>query len=338
MIIAIAVALFFYGNFTLFMLTYVSTFLFLSFRAVQSTGRKRSRVLLIITYIIVLFLQVIFYTLIMYEERLLSRIFSVLTFLLPIIVGHFVAGRNKERNLPRFQEAVTISFAQIHALGSDISQAINKFKKNGRNLSYKNFKYIIEDMPRHNTFRYVNTESLTEDYFHAAEESFDDPNLYIVISNTGAPSSEFISTFTQKQFNHASLAFDAELQTIVSYNDGQRVYPPGLNYETVSYFNRKPDASILVYRLPVTHEQKRSAIDLIAKINREGSAYNLLGLLFGRSYKSNIMYCSQFVYSILEHIGASYFHISGVIKPTDFIEKDYLRKLNFVEEIKLNEE
>ncbi|MCL1904459.1 MAG: hypothetical protein FWF94_08620 [Oscillospiraceae bacterium] len=337
MITAIAAALFFYGDFTLFMLTYITTFIFLSFRAVQSAGRKRSRFFLVVTYIIVLFLQVIFYTIIMYEERVLSRVFSILAFLLPIIVGHFVAGRNKERNLPRFQETVTISFAQIHALGNDISRAINKFKKNGKNLSYKNFKYIIEDMPRHNTFRYVNTESLTADYFNAAEEKLDDPHLYVVISNTGAPSSEFISTFTQKQFNHASLAFDAELQTIVSYNDGQRVYPPGLNYEAVSYFNRKHDASILVYSLKVTHEQKRAAIDLVAKINREGSAYNLLGLLFGRSYKSNIMYCSQFVYFILEHIGASYFHVSGVVKPTDFIEKDYLRKLSFVEEIKLNE-
>jgi len=37
-----------------------------------------------------------------------------------------------------------------------------------------------------------------------------------------------------------------------------------------------------------------------------------------------------------EHIGAEYFEAAGIIKPTDFIEKDYYRKLEFVEELRLN--
>jgi hypothetical protein len=62
----------------------------------------------------------------------------------------------------------------------------------------------------------------------------------------------------------------------------------------------------------------------------------MLGLVINQSYKPNIMYCSQFVYNMLETAEAVYFHSDAMtIKPTDFIEKDYHRKLEFVEELRL---
>jgi len=42
-------ALYFYGDIALFSLVYLAIFLFVSFRALQSTARKRTRFLLIIT-------------------------------------------------------------------------------------------------------------------------------------------------------------------------------------------------------------------------------------------------------------------------------------------------
>lgn len=97
---------------------------------------------------------------------------------------------------------------------------------------------------------------------------------------------------------------------------------------------KKNDASILVYKLKVTYEQKLQMINKIQQINEEGSAYNLLGLLTGSSNKPNIMYCSQFLYSMLDSVGAIYFNKPRKsLKPTDFIERDYERKLEFVEKI-----
>ena len=292
----------------------------------------------------VVVLQIAFYVQVVAKhefwlEHPLRKLFAVILIMLPIIISRYVAvGNHVELYLPSFQEAVTISFSQIREFAGGVSQTLTVIKRSGGSLSPDNFKKILSDLPRHNSFRYVNSGSLTEDYFKAAKASLNDLGIYIIISNTGTPASEIISVFTQKQFNHASLAFDAQLQTIVSYNGGERVYPPGLNCEMVDFFYKKSDASILIYRLPVTYEQKCAAIDKISQINTEGSAYNLLGLLLNQSYRPNIMYCSQFVYNILKHIGASYFESSGIIKPTDLIEKDYFRKLDFIQELRLDKD
>jgi len=326
----------------LFVLVYFSLFLFVCFRALQATARKRTRFFLIIAYLIVLILQIIFYARVVADysfwlEHPFRKFFAVAILLLPMIISRYVAvGKYTELYLPTIQDAVTISFSQAFEFASNLSQAIAMIKKTGDSLTPKNFKEIIDDLPRHNSFHYLSSGNLTEEYLKAAEASLSDPSLYIVISDTGSPASEIISVFSQKQFNHASLSFDANLQTIVSYNGGKRVYPPGLNQEMLEFFNSKPDASILVYRLPVTAEQKQAVIDKIRQINLEGSAYNLLGLLISKSYKPNIMYCSQFVYSMLSYIGAAYFYDTGTIKPTDFIEKDYYRKLEFVKELRFS--
>ena len=69
-------------------------------------------------------------------------------------------------------------------------------------------------------------------------------------------------------------------------------------------------------------------IQKVEKINDEGSAYNLLGLIFKRSRKPNIMFCSQFVYTMLKQ--------AAQVTPSDFIELDYGRKLEFVRRIALD--
>jgi len=342
-LIAVAfAALYFYGDTLLFIMAYFAVFLFVSFRAIQSTGRKRTRGLLIITYFVVFLLQVVFYYHVVsgndfWMEHPFRKLFAVAIVLFPMAISRYVAvNKYTELYLPSLQEAATISFSQLQEFTGKLRQAKEMMGKTKGSLSYRNFKEITGDLPKHDSFKYINSGALTEEYFLAAEKSLDDPGLYIVISNTGTAASEIISVFTQNQFNHASLSFDADLATIVSYNGGVNVYPPGLNPEMVDFLFKKEDASILVYRLPVTKEQKKLALDNIAKINREGSAYNMLGLMTGQSYKPNIMYCSQFVYRILELIGLSYFQADGVIKPIDLIEKDYYRKLEFVKEIKLS--
>jgi len=336
------VALYFYGDTLLFIMAYFAVFLFVSFRAIQSTGRKRTRGLLIITYFVVFLLQIVFYVHVVsgnddWMEHPFRKLLAIAIVLFPMAISRYVAvNKYTELYLPSLQEAATISFSQLQEFTGKLKQAKAMMGKTKGSLSYRNFREITDDLPKHDSFTYVNSGTLTEEYFLAAEKSMDDPNLYIVISNTGTAASEIISVFTQNQFNHASVSFDPGLATIVSYNGGVNVYPPGLNPEMVDFLFKKEDASILIYRLPVSIDQKKLALEKIAKINREGSAYNMLGLMTGHSYKPNIMYCSQFVYRILELISAAYFETDGVIKPTDLIEKDYYRKLEFVKEIKLS--
>jgi hypothetical protein len=116
------------------------------------------------------------------------------------------------------------------------------------------------------------------------------------------------------------------------------MYPPGLNLEMIKYFNRKQDASIIVYSLPVPVEKKKMIIESIRKINAEGNAYNLMGLALKFSFKPNILFCSQFVYKMLKDAGVNYFEKKeGQIKPSDFVELDYDRKLNYEYRIRFNE-
>jgi hypothetical protein len=235
------------------------------------------------------------------------------------------------------QEAAIISFSELDAGIDTVKRTLERLQHAGKSMSSENLKAVLGDLPRHDSFRYINNGSLTAAYFAEAAKSLADPHLYIVVSNTGSVASEIISVFTQRQYNHASLSFDRELRTIISYNGGERVYPPGLNHEMLTFFNKKPGASILIYSLECSRYQKKLILDKVEEINREGSAYNLMGLVLKYSHKPNIMFCSQFVYKMLCLSGLSYFSKADEnVRPTDLIELDYYKKLRFVREIKLN--
>jgi hypothetical protein len=262
-----------------------------------------------------------------------GRITGLILVPIPFALKKLITENSEGKSyLPSVQDLSVFTFNElVENIG-----AVNKIIKQGRkNMSKKNIDALMKDLPRHNSFRYINKNSLADEYFDAAYKTLDDSNIYIVISNTGSPASEVISMFTGKQYNHASLSFDRELKTVISYNGGGNIYPPGLNMEMVKYFNRKHDSSIIVYSLPVSVEKKRTIIEKIRNINAEGNAYNLFGLVLKFSFKPNIMFCSQFVYKMLKDAEINYFEKEGgQIKPTDLIELDYDRKLNYEYKIK----
>jgi hypothetical protein len=187
-------------------------------------------------------------------------------------------------------------------------------------LSLRDIGELVRELPRHSSSRYITRRSLPETYFDRAYATLDDPYVYIVLSDTGSPASRLIRIFTAAVYNHVSLSFDRALATLVSYNGGNRVSSPGLNAEGLSVLNGKAGASLVVYRLSLEPAQKRMLIDRIARINREGSSYNLLGLVTKKSKLPNIMFCSQFVYSSLDEAGLAYFEKEeGKVQPEDFI-------------------
>jgi hypothetical protein len=335
-----------YGNTALFALAYITVFVFVSARTIMSHTVKKIKICLITAYLAVVVMQLTVCATIVFADGMETRpdvvfrkLFGLVMLLLPLFANRYVSsGKHTDIYLPSAQDAATVSFAEINALVGGVVSAVDIVRKTGKSLSVENIKTVIGDLPRHDSFRYINNMSLTPAYFVRAEESLDDGHIYIIISNTGSSASEIISVFTQKKYNHASLSFDRDLNTIISYNGGERVYPPGLNSETLEFFRKKEDASILVYAMPCARGQKRLMLDKIAEINREGSAYNMMGLFLKYSYKPNIMFCSQFVYKMLQIAGLAYFaKKDGAVTPMDLIEMDYYKKLTFVNEIKLND-
>lgn len=215
-----------------------------------------------------------------------------------------------------------------NGLLSEVTRPINKVLTDRNTV--KDMISLATDMSRHNTLNYINKNSLNERYFEIAENSLNNGYLYIILSSTGSAAGEFIRKVTKKEYAHASIAFDEELETIVSYNGGENIYAPGLNQEMIEFFNKKDDANIIIYKIKADKEKKQKVLDEIRKINQEGSSYNILGLFVPYSHRENIMFCSQFVYCMLKVAGLDYFEKkSEEVKPTDFVELDYKRNLEY---------
>ncbi|WP_196159930.1 hypothetical protein [Reinekea sp. G2M2-21] len=337
-ILFIGVYLLVFGTYELYALASLTVFCFAVVRALNIYSRKRLKTGLIITYVLLFVLEFTSFELVIFStddqglKYWLARISGIVLILSPFILERITTVTNHTVfAVPSVQEAGTLSYArfnQTRETAQSIHNAVSKLKGT---LSSDNIRELANDLPRNNSFEYINNGSLTEAYFAQAEKALEDPYIYIVVSNTGSAASELIGVFTRKQFNHVSISFDEQLDTIISYNGGEKVYPPGLNAEMIEFFNKKEDASIGVYRLSVTREQKQAMLDIVRDINSEGSAYNLIGLVFKYSHRPNIMFCSQFVYSLLKKTGVAYFEKRPeLVQPTDLVELDYFRKLEFV--------
>lgn len=341
-LIIFALGLIFFANEELFVMSYLIFFLVVAFRTGLMPARKTEKVFLIVAYVIILTFQISMVEGMLFGEaaqlgnyQLMRRIIAVAMILLPPVIGRYiVAGKNEDSYLPSVEDVTTLSMSDLRrGLGKikEVSVTTNTVRKK---LSIRNISEVIKELPRNNSFKYINNGSLTEEYFQKVEETLDDENIYLVISKTGSPASEIISVFTGQQYNHASLSFDGDLETVISYNGGEKVYPPGLNAEMIEFFKKTPDSKILVYSLPCSKSDKVVLMNKVKEINQEGSAYNMLGLVIKKSYKPNIMFCSQFVYKMIEYVGISYFEKgNGFVSPTDLIELDYYKKLKFEREI-----
>lgn len=335
------VILLFYGDTTLFAVTYTLIAGLMISRTLRIEDESPSRFILLLVYVLVLILKLVFSRIGIFGDGLwgipkaVARIIGVFLVYVPFLIDHFVTvKRYTQFFYPSMEELAAISFHQFQNNKDAVLGKIRLVNRARRSMSTKNIDEVLRDLPRHSSVRYINNGSLTDEYFDLAYSALSDPYIYIVISNTGSAASEMISVFTNKEYNHASIAFDRELKTIISYNGGEKVYPPGLNAEMVEYFNKKSDASIMVYKLKASYDQKKTLIDAVRKINEEGSAYNIAGLVLRYSHKPNIMFCSQFVYKMLKLADLHYFEKKETnVKPTDFVELDYRRQLEFAYEI-----
>lgn len=332
------------GDYTAYNLAYIFSFVFLFFYALFSTSTILEKIAQIIIYALILAVQILFNTLVfrsLFDDGHiiggLCRLLGILFIFVPIVIKQVFFYRRNGFPFCTLGEYPALTYSELLSNKNEIASKIRKLKSTGQVLSIENLQEILHELPRHNSFTYINDGTLTTEYFQKAEESLNDGFIYLVITQTKSASSEVIGLFTNRQFNHISLSFDRELQTIISYNGGEKIMPPGLNPELLEHLTEKAGASIMLYQLPATYQQKKIMLDKIQELNNEGSAYNLIGLIFKFSQKPNIMFCSQFVYTMLETAGLNYFEQKAThVRPTDFIELDYYRKLQFVDRIILD--
>jgi hypothetical protein len=333
------------GSLNLFATIYPLTALILTIHIWTSKNGGKTKAFMTLIYLSIMVVQLIFITLVVFSGVQtgilfeLKRIIAVCLIMAPffaLYMNYLYAVQ--KRFFPAVQDASAVSFQMMKEACFKAGSVKNTIVKSKNTLNPDSLAEIARDIPRHSYTKYLNKGTLTEDFFRECESSLDDEHIYVVLSCTGSSSSELISLFTRKEYNHVSLSFDRELLTILSYNGGENVYPPGLNREYLDYFNRKKDASMLIYCLDAPKDKKRMVLEKIKEINRNGSAYNLVGLVTKVSVRPNIMFCSQFVYSILRYAGLVYFtEKAACVKPSDLIERDYYRKLKFCYEIKFRD-
>lgn len=341
LIALICAALYGNGDYVVFMLTYIFSFAFLLCYALFTASAILEKIVQVIVYALILTAQILFAALIMRSAANAGRLFpfcrllGVLIVFAPFLVRQVCFFRNTNFCIaPSVHDWAALSYAQLLQDQELIAEKIEKAKKAGKILSKGRLGEIVADLPRHNSFSYINNGSLTKEYFDTAAAALDDGYLYLVITKTKSPSSEVIGLFTNRPYNHVSISFDRELRTIVSYNGGEKLEPPGLNPEILKGLTKRSGSMVLLYRLSATHDQKQAMLNKVYEINCEGSAYNLLGLFFKSSCQPNIMFCSQFTYAMLKLAGLNYFEKAEThVHPMDFVELDYYRNLEFITEI-----
>ena len=344
LVFALVVYLVVAGSFGLFATIYPITALVLIVQMCISKNGWRNKFTMFILYLSIMIVQLIFNSFVVFSGDQTSILFEIkkLIAILMILIPFYALYMNylyisHKRFFPAVRDASAVSFEMMKEVYFKAGSVKDSIVKSKDSLNRSNLTEIAKDIPRHSYTKYLNKNTLTDAFFQECEDSLEDEHLYIVISSTGSSSSELISVFTRKEYNHVSISFDRDLKTILSYNGGGNVYPPVLNKEQLEYFHSKEDASMLVYCLEAPKANKQIVLDKIKEINQNGSAYNLVGLVTKFSIRPNIMFCSQFVYSILRYADLIYFTDKAVhVKPSDFIERDYYRDLKFCYEIKFN--
>jgi hypothetical protein len=167
--------------------------------------------------------------------------------------------------------------------------------------------------------------------------------IYILLSDTGTLFTKSIKKYTKAPYNHASLAFDRELNEVYSFGRKNPKNPlnGGFVREDILHgtYRHYPDTTCAIYELQVTEReiQKLRRMVSVFEKNKSKFTYNLLGLMgipinepieFNASY-----FCSQFVFEILKRSGINLGNkLPALITPDDIRNSN---KLNLIYEGKL---
>ncbi|MGM0876620.1 MAG: hypothetical protein ACQEWV_18130 [Bacillota bacterium] len=156
--------------------------------------------------------------------------------------------------------------------------------------------------------------------------------VYILLTDTGTVFTRMIKLYTKSSLNHASIAFDEELEELYSFGRKSQTNPfiGGFVKENIQTELFK-GAKCAVYSCSVTefefYQLKRKIKSIEQR--KEDYKYNLIGL-FGvvlniEIERENAFFCSQFVATLLNESGVSIVDKPlSLVTPQDLIEAKQL--------------
>ena len=152
-----------------------------------------------------------------------------------------------------------------------------------------------------------------------------DKQIYILLTDTGTTLTRLIKSYTKKTYNHASIAFDAELIEVYSFGrkTARNPFIGGFVQEDIHSVLFQ-QAYCAIYSLTITNDEFQRMSQYIQEIaaKKEYYRYNFIGL-FGVLFKKpikrkNAFFCSQFVASVLKESKAIDFEKDlSLIEPSE---------------------
>lgn len=159
--------------------------------------------------------------------------------------------------------------------------------------------------------------------------------IYIVLTDTGTVLSRMIGMYTGNGLNHASIAFDEELNEMYSFGRKYQSNPFIAGFVKENATNRIfQGAKCAIYRCQVSEDEFgriRNKIRYIEK-HKEKYRYNFIGL-FGVAVNKGInreraFFCSQFVATVMNEGDSQLFTVSpSLVQPRHFSEADCLQEV-----------
>ena len=151
--------------------------------------------------------------------------------------------------------------------------------------------------------------------------------IYIVLTKTGTPSSKIASNFNNTPYNHVSISFDPDINTLYSFSSVGEFNRPGFNIETIrkSYLDKYEKVLTQIYAVFVNQSQLRKMNAYIDNTiaNYKKARYNFVGLMGYLLQKpldrENKKFCSEFVDELFKLVDIDLTKKkSGLVQPYDF--------------------
>ena len=155
--------------------------------------------------------------------------------------------------------------------------------------------------------------------------------VYLLFTNTGTMLTRLIKLYTRDSLNHASIAFDEQLQELYSFGR-KKPYNPfigGFVKEQVGEGIIK-NAECAVYSLSVSKEEYEIMKAEVKKIEqrKDQLKYNLMGLfaiVFNQTWeRENAFFCSEFVATVLNRKDGLLNKVPCLITPQDLLNIENL--------------
>lgn len=169
-------------------------------------------------------------------------------------------------------------------------------------------------------------------FISKGERLLNQSKIYILLTDTGSLLGRTIKKYTKAPYNHASIAFDTELEELYSFG---RKHPRNPLYAgfvkedvingTFKYF---PNTTCALYELEITDRQLQKINRIINQFKKKQQSYNynllgLIGVALNESIEPDGFYfCSQFVAEVLNRSGIKLFDT-----PPSLVTPDHLRNL-----------